>query len=799
MNCNYHQDSRIELICVASHKCQRKLCSQCEHQEEYSTHDARLFEQFHKSLLKQLDESNLEEKNDFKQDLSDIESMLQKIKEELSKIIAEICYNIDQKNEYYLNVTNETTNLAEQSYVKLEELLEIHQGTLLDDWKCEKQFYLGQMKDMIQFSQKEITTLSERLNQKIICFREFQKIGQKCFVWKEDLYEVLALTKDINSNDEIFNVILQSIKKQDKTPLDYCFFNSIKKKFKEEINFYNHDLTEIQKQTKLKNKNNDIQIIAHVIKNIRELEFYKMNYSLQDFQETRKILIQQIENDEKIMKFLIFLVKLTSFDEKFIQCGSNSLNLLVEMKADLRGQCFNNIRIQDTLLIRANFARCNLSNSQFINVNISGINVNQAQLIGCKWRNLKINELIKLQGHKNSIQSVCFSPDGKTLASASDDKSIILWDVKTVQQIAKLNGHSNPVRSVCFSHDGATLASGSGYPIYNFENDSDDYSIRLWDVKTGQQKAKLNGHCNCVYQVCFSPNRRILASCSDDRTIRLWDIEKQKQIAKLEGHYNGVQSVSFSPDGSNLASGSYDKSVRLWDPRTGQQKAILNGHQDDVMSVCFSPDGTTLASASKDKSVRLWDVKTGEQKAKLDGHSSYVMSVNFSSDGATLASGSRDHSIRLWDVKTGQQTVNLEASSIRSVCFSPDGLILASGSYDNSISLWDVRVAQENAKVDGHRNIFQQVCFSSDGNKLYSCSDDKTIRFWDVKKGQQISKLNGLNQNFQFICFPSNGNTIAYICDDHSINLKDVQTEQLIAKLNDYNGTVLSFQISIWQ
>ncbi|CAD8130344.1 unnamed protein product [Paramecium sonneborni] len=198
--------------------------------------------------------------------------------------------------------------------------------------------------------------------------------------------------------------------------------------------------------------------------------------------------------------------------------------------------------------------------------------------------------------------------------------------------------------SVCFSPDGTTLASGGG-----------DQSIRLWDVKTGQQKAKLDGHSDYVRSVCFSPDGTTLASVSGDESIRLWDVKKGQQKAKQDGHENWIYSVGFSPDGTTLASGSNDNSIRLWDVKTGQQKAKLDGHDDSVYSVCFSPDGTTLASGSGDKSIRLWDVKTGQQKAKLDGHNSYVMSVCFSPDGTSLASGSYDNSIRLWDIKTGQQ------------------------------------------------------------------------------------------------------------------------------------------------
>ncbi|CAD8215251.1 unnamed protein product [Paramecium octaurelia] len=141
-------------------------------------------------------------------------------------------------------------------------------------------------------------------------------------------------------------------------------------------------------------------------------------------------------------------------------------------------------------------------------------------------------------------------------------------------------------------------------------------------------------------------------------SIRLWDVKTGQQKAKLDGHSYAVNSICYSPDGTTLASGSADSSIRLWDVKTGQQKAKLDGHSSMVNSICYSPDGTTLASGSADSSIRLWDVKTGQQQAKLNGHSSTVNSIYYSSDGTTLASGSDDNHIRLWDVKTGQQILS---------------------------------------------------------------------------------------------------------------------------------------------
>ena len=242
------------------------------------------------------------------------------------------------------------------------------------------------------------------------------------------------------------------------------------------------------------------------------------------------------------------------------------------------------------------------------------------------------------------VLSVAFSPDGRTLASGSVDKTIKLWDVQSQREIAILTGHSDYVYSVAFSPDGRTLASGS-----------DDKTIKLWNVRSQRQIATLTGHSNYVYSVAFSPDGLTLASGSGswDKTIKLWNVRSQRQIATLTGHSNTVYSVAFSPDGRTLASGSLDKTIKLWDVQSQREIATLTGHSHYVYSVAFSPDGRTLASGSWDKTIKLWDVQSQGQIATLTGHSDHVRSVAFSPDGRTLASGSDDNTIKLWEHDRG--------------------------------------------------------------------------------------------------------------------------------------------------
>jgi len=251
------------------------------------------------------------------------------------------------------------------------------------------------------------------------------------------------------------------------------------------------------------------------------------------------------------------------------------------------------------------------------------------------------SERNRLEGHYSVVNSVNFSPDGKTLVSGSADNTIKLWDVETGQEIRTLKGHYSVVNSVNFSPDGKTLVSGS-----------DDNTIKLWNVETGQEIRTLKGHDSPVRSVNFSPDGKTLVSRSDDNTIKLWNVETGQEIRTLEGHDNSVWSVNFSPDGKTLVSGSDDNTIKLWNVETGQEIRTLKGHDNSVYSVNFSPDGKTLVSGSWDNTIKLWDVETGQEIRTLKGHDNSVWSVNFSPDGKTLVSGSGDKTIKLWNLGT---------------------------------------------------------------------------------------------------------------------------------------------------
>jgi WD40 repeat protein/serine/threonine protein kinase len=395
-------------------------------------------------------------------------------------------------------------------------------------------------------------------------------------------------------------------------------------------------------------------------------------------------------------------------------------------------------------------------------------------------------ELLSLKGHTGGVNGVAFSPDGKRLASGSQDGTAKVWDAQTGQELLSLKGHTNFVLSVVYSPDGKRLASAG-----------EDNTIKVWDAQTGQELLSLKGHTDTIWNVAFSSDGKRLASGSQDGTAKAWDAQTGRELLSLKGHSGGVNGVAISPDGKRLASADDGGRVGVWDAQTGQELLSVKAHTGEVNSVAFSSDGKRLASAGGDRTVKVWDAQTGQEFLTFKGHIYIVTSAVFSPDGTRLASADAE-TIKIWDATTSPEAQTFSGPTgwnFSNMTFSPDGKHLAGTSWNkNTVKVFDARTGQETLTLKGHTSPVHSVTYSLDGNRLASASEDKTVKVWDAQTGQELLALKGHSGGVNSVVFSSDGKHLASAGNE--VKVWDAQTGQELLTLKGHTGRVDSVVFS---
>ncbi len=374
--------------------------------------------------------------------------------------------------------------------------------------------------------------------------------------------------------------------------------------------------------------------------------------------------------------------------------------------------------------------------------------------------------LWNLQGHTNPVKSVRFSPDGKVIASASFDKTVKLWNSNDGKLIKTLTGQTE-ILSIAFSLDGKLLASSSA-----------DGSVSIWQLSNNSLLTKLKAHSNNVTSVTFTPNNQIISASIDGR-IKFWQVSDGKLLRDIPAHTSTVYCVAVSPDGKILASASGDRTVKLWRIGDGSLIRSINAHSGEVRSVNFSPDGQ-IASTSTDSTIKFWNSNDGQLLETLQGHSIGVYDVSFSPNSQTLVSASEDKTIRIWQRNHSLwKTLAGHKGEVYTIAFNPKGNLLASGGKDKKIRLWNIpdgsihqTFAEYSDKYQlGHRDSIYSLAFSPDGETLASAGQETWVKLWRVRDGDMMKTLLGSDREVNNVNFSPDGETLVSAGADGFIRL----------------------------
>jgi len=256
-----------------------------------------------------------------------------------------------------------------------------------------------------------------------------------------------------------------------------------------------------------------------------------------------------------------------------------------------------------------------------------------------------------LRGHNSMVISLCFSSDGKYLATGGLDGKAIVWDVETGDKVREISFADTKLAifSVDISSDNSMLATADwgGYVV-------------IWDIETGNRIRSISKHDGfAVYKVKFMPNGVYYISAGLDGKLKLIEIDTGEEIRRFIGHTELVNSINLNPTGDKFVTTGWDGTIRIWDFLSGIQLLKIKAHQGGVYSASFDRSGKYLVSGGDDFLVRYWDASTGKLISEFSGHQGGVGDANITSDLGNIISGSRDGSVKIWDVNSKKEIVSL--------------------------------------------------------------------------------------------------------------------------------------------
>jgi WD40 repeat protein len=361
--------------------------------------------------------------------------------------------------------------------------------------------------------------------------------------------------------------------------------------------------------------------------------------------------------------------------------------------------------------------------------------------------------LQKTPAHQDFGRAVAVSPDGKLVATGTDD--ILLWDSATRKIVSRFADVSS-VWSLAFSPDGRWLVSAHG-----------DGSLQVWDLNDRRRTAGFDGHGNHVLVVAYAPDGKRIASAGKDGAVMVWQVQTEQKEATLFGHETRIVNLAFAPDGSWLASFDQDGYLIRWDLETMVPRWKIKAHSGSAC-LTISPDGQWLTNP-----WAIYESSTGREVMRWDQMQAGLMMVGdtaFSPDGKQLAVIS-DRKLTLLDAQRWQRIAEQEApANLTCVGFSPDDRSILTGNVTGTLTWWEAATLHKNVEVNAHNAALSAIVFSPDGETLASADKDEIV-LWEANRRARIHSISAQSVPLYSLAFAPDGKRLAVGKRDLSVRV----------------------------